>query len=151
MRRVRAIVLFCLLLAPVAAYGQMKIIPKARLDSVARPPLADNAKSLCFDRIAWDAGVMNESDAPKDFAFGFVNKGTKDLLVRKMVTTCSCVQAQCDKSVVKAGERAVITLKYTPAGHVGGFVRRVFVYTDDHDQASAVLSLSVRVVSEQKE
>ena len=127
--------------------AQIPIVPQERLDSIARPPMAANASALCFDQTEIDAGVMQSTDSPKSFEFGFINKSSKSLLIRKMVTTCSCAQAQCDKEVVGPGERAKINLHYTPKGQIGGFVRRVFVYTDAYDQPSAILKLKVRVAS----
>lgn len=144
----RGLVLFCLLLSSLTAFSQIKIVPQERLDSVARPSLAANAESLCFERLHWDAGTLNESDAPKQIKVGFANQSDQDLLIRKIMTTCSCVQVRCDKSVVKAGESATLTMTYSPAGHIGGFVYRVFVYTDQYDKPSAILKLSARVLSD---
>ena len=47
------------------------------------------------------------------------------------------------QGLVKPGERGVVRLIYNPKGRVGTNLQRVFVYTDDNLQPTAILRLEV--------
>ena len=49
------------------------------------------------------------------------------------------------KNVVKPGEEAQISVRFNPKGHPGKFDRKIFVYTKDGNEPTAVLTLSVDV------
>lgn len=143
MRLHRIILLIALSLAGPLAFAQLKVIPKERLDSVANPPLAPNAASVIFDKVMVDAGTMAEEAAPKTFEYVFVNKGKTPVTISRLVSTCSCTAASYDRRIIKPGERGVISLTYSPEGRIGKNIRRVFVYTGDNTQPTAILRLEV--------
>ena len=121
--------------------AQIKILPKERIDSIANPPLASNAGNVIFERDMIIAEFASGDLATRTFEYGFVNKGTRPLVISRLVSTCSCAKAEYDKRVIKPGERGVIRLTYSPEGRVGKNLRRVFVYTDENTQPSAILRL----------
>ncbi len=127
------------------AGAQIKVIPQERLDSLANPPLAPDASTVVFEHESIVAAPMNETDPAMTFDFGFINKGKAPVTVSRLVSTCSCAQASCVERVVKPGCKGTISVRYNPLGHPGHFVRRVFVYTGDNIQPTAVLKLDVMV------
>lgn len=145
MDRLRLILLLCSLLCGTGVSAQLKIIPKERLDSLAAPPLAANSESMRFDRILIDADKMSETDSPETFEYRYVNTGKSPVTISRLVTTCSCAVAGYDRKTVAPGQEGTVTVRYNPAGHPGRFERRIFVYTDDNRQPSAILRLSVEV------
>ena len=114
---------------------------------VANPPLARNAGTMDFDKIIIDGVIMSPEDAPRTFEYSFVNRSISELVISKLVSTCSCATATYDKKVVKPGERGVVRLIYNPKGRVGTNLQRVFVYTDDNLQPTAILRLEVTTSS----
>ena len=137
-----------ILLAVVMVWGQnsmaqIKVLPKERIDSIANPPLARNAGNVIFEQDMIIAEFASGDTAPRTFEYEFINKGIRPLVISRLVSTCSCAKAEYDKRVIKPGERGVIRLIYNPEGRLGKNVRRVFVYTDDNVQPSAVLLLEV--------
>ena len=88
---------------------------------------------------------MSESDSPVTFTYGFRNTGIRKVKIERLVTSCSCAYAYCDKNVVKPGEEAQISVRFNPKGHPGKFDRKIFVYTKDGNEPTAVLTLSVDV------
>ena len=137
-----------ILLAVVMVWGQnsmaqIKVLPKERIDSIANPPLARNAGNVIFEQDMIIAEFASGDTASRTFEYGFINKGVRPLVISRLVSTCSCAKAEYDKRVIKPGERGVIRLIYNPEGRLGKNVRRVFVYTDDNTQPSAVLRLEV--------
>ena len=143
MRVFRFILLVAGLVLCQSTMAQIKILPKERIDSIANPPLAPNAGNVTFEREMITAEFASGDAAPRTFEYGFVNNGKDPLVITRLVSTCSCAKAEYDKRIVKPGERGVIRLTYSPEGRIGINVRRVFVYTGDNTQPSAVLRLEV--------
>lgn len=143
MRVLRFIVLAAVLCAGQVANAQLRILPKAQIDSVANPPLAPDAGTMVFEKTLIDGVKMADADAPRTFQYSFVNKGTSLLVISRLVSTCSCAKASYDKRIIKPGERGVISITYSPEGRIGKNIRRVFVYTGDNTQPTAILRLEV--------
>lgn len=134
------------LLASVpASYAQMKIISRDKIEAVNNPALSPEASSFGFGSKHVIAESMTEDGGYKTFSYPFENIGEKELVIDRVVTTCSCATAYSDKKEVGPGEKAVITVRYNPSGHPGKFERRIFVYSGGFDDPSAVLRLSVDV------
>ena len=127
------------------AQAQLKILPKSQIDSIANPPLAAESAYMIFEELNIKAQPMLETDAPKTFEYRFENTGTQPVTISRLVSTCSCASASYNKKTVPPGHKGTIYLRYNPEGHPGRFVRRVFVYTGENKQPSAVLRLSVVV------
>ena len=129
------------------AGAQLRILPKSQIDSIANPPLAQNAGTMRFDKVLIEGERMLQDEAPRTFEYSFVNQGSSSLVISRLVSTCSCAVATYDKRVVKPGERGVIRLTYNAKGRVGTNLQRVFVYTADNSQPTAILRLEVTTVS----
>ena len=127
------------------AQGQMKILPREKVESVANPRLSRDSASLRFDRTSIAADPMNEDDKPKRFVYTFRNAGRDTLEIKRLLSTCSCVVAQSSRTVFAPGESGEISLVYHPKGHPGQFERKVFVYTREGNEPAAVLKLKVNV------
>ena len=143
MKVLKLIVLVAALGFCQAAGAQLRILPKSQIDSIANPPLAQNAGTMHFDKVLIDGVKMSQEDAPRTFEYSFVNRGSSSLVISRLVSTCSCATATYDKKVVKPGERGVVRLIYNPKGRVGTNLQRVFVYTGDNLQPTAILRLEV--------
>ena len=143
MRALRLIVLAAVLCACQVANAQLRILPKAQIDSVANPPLAPDAGTMVFEKTQIDGVKMADGDEPRTFQYSFVNKGTSPLVISRLVSTCSCANASYDRRIIKPGERGVISLTYSPEGRIGKNIRRVFVYTGDNTKPTAILRLEV--------
>ena len=127
------------------ASAQLKLVSQEKLKSVNSPELSKDSSSLNFVTRHIVAERMSEDDAPRTYRFEFTNVGRGKLEVKRLVATCSCVQAICLKREVAPGETAEISVTYNPKGHPGKFERKIFVYTQDGDVPAAVLRLSVDV------
>ena len=147
MKVLRYIVLVAALGFCQVAGAQLRILPKSQIDSIANPPLAQNAGTTCFDKVLIDGVKMSQEDAPRTFEYSFVNRGSSSLVISRLVSTCSCAVATYDKRVVKPGERGVIRMTYNAKGRVGTNLQRVFVYTGDNTQPTAILRLEVTTTS----
>lgn len=104
----------------------------------------DSAR-LRFDMKHINAETMSESDAPATFIYKFRNTGIRKIKISKVVSSCACIYAYCDKEFVAPGEEASISVRFNPKGHPGKFDRKIFVYTKEGNEPAATLVLSVDV------
>lgn len=148
MTKARLISLLCsLLLGITCATAQVRIISREKLDSVSNPKLAPDASALEFDTKYIVAEPINEDDRPESFVYRFRNISDRTVKISRVVSTCSCAPARCDRQEVRPGETAEVNVTYHPKGHPGRFERKVFLYTEGNRQPSAILRLSVQVSS----
>lgn len=133
------------LVMAINAGAQTRIIPRDRIESLANPRLSSDSSSLDFEVRSIVAERMNEDDAPRNFTFRFKNTSDRTISVERITTTCSCVNAICNRTEVRPHEVAEITARYNPKGHPGKFERKIFVYTSKGDAPAAVLKLIVEV------
>ena len=141
-----------IILAVVLAFGfmpeaeaQLKLVSRDKLKSVNSPELSRDSSSLDFVTRHIVAERMSENDSPVIFTYEFTNIGRRQLEIKRLVSTCSCAQAICNRRFVAPGEKAQIMVTYNPKGHPGRFERKIFVYTMDGSSPAAVLRLSVDV------
>lgn len=126
-------------------HAQIKIVPRDRLEAMANPRLSPDSAYLHFDTRHIYADPLKETDMPVKFVYRMSNTGAAPVQMKRLVSTCSCASAVCDRNVVAPGDTAKITVTYDPKGHPGRFERRIFVYTREGNTPSAVLKLIVRV------
>lgn len=123
----------------------MLIVPREKLEQVRNPRLSVSAAALKFDYISLQAPQMNEDDGIRTFSYPFKNVSNDTLLISKLVSTCSCASASCEKKLLLPGEEGEVVVRYNPKGHPGKFERRVFVYLGEDEDPSAILRLNVDV------
>lgn len=134
-----------LLLSMLQAEAQIKLVPEDKLMSVSSPQLSRDSSALAFLTKHIVADPMSEDDPPVKYSFVFTNISRSEVEIKRIVSTCSCVQAICAKRIVGPGEKAEIIVTYNPKGHPGKFERKIFLYTQEHDNPAVVLRLSVDV------
>lgn len=138
-------VLTLFLLSTSAAFPQIRLVPREKVESVANPRLSRDSAALAFDTGHIVAEPMTEDDRPQTFVYRFTNVGDRTLEIKRLVSTCSCASAVALNRSVAPGEASEIRVTYYPKGHPGRFERKVFVYTEAEDAPAAVLRLSVDV------
>ena len=134
-----------ILLAGTPAFSQLRILPREKVESVANPRLSRDSAALAFDTRHIVAEPMNEDDAPKTFVYRFTCAGKEPLVIKRLVSSCSCAAAVAVKTEIGPGESSQIRVTYNPKGHPGRFERKIFVYTEGEDDPAAILRLSVDV------
>lgn len=102
-----------------------------------------------------DVGTIDYRDGIVTLSFTVENRGTGDLIIREMETSCGCTKASLIvngregpwfgmrghgewprgwSAKLKPGERAELKVTYDPLAHgpyVGSFDRLVFIYSND--------------------
>lgn len=135
------------LLTAAPARGQIRTIPRERLDSLANPALAPGAGAMRFETLRIDTGDIGEDDGPKSYTFRWKNAGDQPLVITRTNTTCGCAVTEYDRQPVLPGQTRTFTVTYHPKGHPGHFQRKIFLFTQLSDKApTAVLVLAGQVV-----
>lgn len=139
--------LTAILLAGTPVFSQIRILPREKVESVANPRLSRDSAALAFDTRHIIADPMSEDDLPRTFVYSFCNAGKEPLVIKRLVSSCSCAAAVAVKQELEPGESSEIRVTYNPKGHPGRFERKVFVYTESEHEPAAVLRLSVDVTN----
>ena len=90
--------------------GQIRIVPRAKLDSLAHPATADGAQAMRFERTQIDAGHIGEDDTPPSYTFKWHNEGTAPLIITRVQTTCGCAAATYGRQPVRTGGEGTVTV-----------------------------------------
>ena len=120
------LIILCLLL-PLAVCSQPRFVPDSEIMKVGE---------VMFQR-------------PKTVTFGFVNKGTQPLILRKVNAACGCLAVDYPRDSIAVGERAQIKVVYD-AGILGTFYKDVEVLTNASEKP-VYLALQGCVVTEVKD
>ena len=128
--------------------AQIRIVPQAKLDSVANPTLAGRGEMLFAEGRVAEFGTLVEEAEPWSTTLRWTNASDKPLVVTKVTTGCSCVSAEPSRGTVAKGEQGWIKLTFNPRGRVGGVVQKVWIYTNlSADKPTAVVELRGRVTT----
>lgn len=147
MKRILSLIV---LLLGTAAFcsAQIRMIPKERIDSLSSSRTVWCADYLQFDALAIDAGTHPENGKPISINFHFVNKSGESIMISKLDSSCSCVNASISPSVIAPGKRGTIKVKYNQKTHVGVHPRQIFVYKKSgvsEEELAAVLEFSATI------
>jgi hypothetical protein len=105
------------------------------------------APRVVFDETVYDFGVV-EQGVPVSHVFGFANRGTGDLLIEQVQTSCGCTATVLSSEVIGPGGRGEIRALLDTSGFFGEKARTVMVHTNDPRRPVVTLSLQGEVVAE---
>lgn len=93
--------------------------PAAAVDSAAETgarPVADDARPLIeFETLAYDFGVMSETET-RSGALTFTNTGNAPLVIEDIKPTCGCTAVELQKKTYAPGESGSISVVFDPSG-----------------------------------
>ncbi len=104
-------------------------------DGLRRPNFISNTGAdsawLQFDTLFLDAGDVPQSKDEYLFAFDFTNKGTRDLHMEDVKTSCKCTLVTDVRKTISPGESSRICVRYRFGENRGRFSQAVAVRSDD--------------------
>ncbi len=92
------------------------------------------------------------NDAPVTRVFDIRNDGTGTLKITGVTTSCSCTTAEVADDSLEPGDVTTLIVTFDPTTHngaTGGFMRQVFIRTDNPDMPEAMFTFRVEVVEAQ--
>jgi len=113
--------------------------PQPATEGVDLPVLDLPSESHDFGQVAKQPDVAH--------VFAVQNRGTADLVIQNLVTSCGCTTAQLSGSVIPPGQRADLTVVFDPDFHLteGEVVRLVWFATNDPTQPWVEIRLTAEV------
>lgn len=135
------------LLAAAPVQGQIRVIPRERLDSLANPSRANGSEAMQFEQLVISTGNIGEDDGAKSVTYRWKNVGKTPLVITRVNTTCGCTVPSYDRQPVMPGQTSEMTVTYHPKGHPGRIQRKIFIFTQlSASLPSAILQLTGQVV-----
>lgn len=65
----------------------------------------------------YDFGNIKQSGPIAKRSFEVINNGTEDVVIDKVVTSCSCTTAKISKSILRVGDSAILSVAFDPNYH----------------------------------
>lgn len=97
-----------------------------------------NAPKIEFENATFDFGKVKQGEKIK-FEYVYANKGNSDLVIRKVSPSCGCTAVANKNSVVKPGEKGVITSEFNTAGRTGSQSKTITIITNDPANPRVIL------------
>lgn len=91
---------------------------------------ADKGPRISFTTDQHDFGTVLQGKTV-EYTFQFENKGTEDLWIKEVTTSCGCTAALVSSNTIKPGEKGEIKVSYDSQGRAGMVSRTITVVSND--------------------
>lgn len=99
--------------------------------------------------ISWDATEFDFGDVPREqkvvHVFKISNRGERDLIIRRIETTCGCTAVIPETRVIRPGEAADLKVVFHTAGRQGKQLKTIRVTSNDFRQPNTILKIRANV------
>ncbi len=102
------------------------------------------APALLLNKSAIDFGDVHYFEYPER-SFQVVNKGKRDLIIKRLVRSCNCIYPTIDKMVLKKGEKATVKVKWDLKNIVGPDEKSFKIISNDPKQPEIDVQLKINV------
>jgi len=99
----------------------------------------DGGPLIKFENTKHDFGKFKEAAGPQTHQFQFVNEGTSDLLVNRVVASCGCTTPEWTKHPVKPGEKGYVKVTYDPRNRPNKFKKTAAVYSNGKSKVTVLI------------
>lgn len=133
---IKLVILSIMMCCPELVMAQAaRPLTRQEIDAVLNPSLLEGAEKIVqFEETVVNIGEMTEDDKPVETNFYFKNISTQPVVITRLHTDCGCTAAKIDKLNVQPGEKACISVTYTPENHPGTIDANTFVYASLSDK-----------------
>ncbi len=99
----------------------------------------DEGPVIKFENTKHDFGKFKEEAGPQTYEFVFVNEGSSDLLVTRVVASCGCTTPEWTKKPVKPGEKGFVKVTYDPRNRPNKFKKTATVYSNGKSKVTVLI------------
>ena len=103
------------------------------------------APILSFDKTEEQFGTIKDTDI-KTTLFKLSNNGKNNLVIRKIINKSESIEVSTDKTIIKKGEVATLTIMYSPKHYIGVDQRFINIITNDPKNSSSEVSIKSYVL-----
>lgn len=105
---------------------------------------AEGAPRISFTQNHHDFGRVLQGKIV-EHTFTFENRGTADLLISEVTTSCGCTAALVSANVIKPGEAGQIKVSYDSQGRAGRVTRTITIVSNDPVEPVKELTITATV------
>ena len=106
----------------------------------------ENAPKIEFEEKNFNYGKVPSSQKQIEKEFVFKNTGKRDLIIRKIRTTCGCTTANLEKKVLKPGEYSSFKAVFKFGSRKGMQRKSIYVISNDPSNPQERLTISGEIV-----
>ncbi len=114
------------------------------LATAATLSFAEKGPRISFISDHYDFGSVLQGKTV-EHTFVFENKGTEDLWIKEVTTSCGCTAALVSSNIVKPGDKGEIKVSYDSQGRASNVSRTITVVSNDPVEPVKELSISATV------
>lgn len=103
-----------------------------------------NAPVVTFNEKSYDFGDINQGDEV-EHTFTIKNEGKRDLIIRRVKTSCGCTAVTPEKKVISQNESVPLKVKFNSRGKRGRQNKSITVITNDPKNPTSILRVSSNV------
>jgi hypothetical protein len=112
---------------------------------VSASQVSDGAPTIYFSETQHDFGKVNEGDKV-NYTFNFANKGTSELKINDIKTSCGCTAALLSQDNLAPGQEGTLKVELNTQNRSGKMSRTVTISSNDPKDPSKVLTIYADVV-----
>lgn len=101
-----------------------------------------------FDVKDFDFGDIKQGDKV-EHTFALKNVGKRDLIIRRLVTSCGCTAVTPEKTVIAQNESVPLKVVFDSHGKMGRQNKTITVITNDPKNSNETLRISSNILSQQ--
>ena len=136
------VLLVVVLLGACNGDGDSSSKPRAKLPGVLGP--APEGPSLAYDPQVLELGTVAENARMTDYV-DLRNRGRKQLVIEKIVTTCRCIETNLGKKTLAPNETTMLEVTFDAAGYSGNMEQHAWIVTNDAEEPSRDLMIRAYV------
>lgn len=103
-----------------------------------------NSPKVLFTEKTHDFGEINQGDQV-EYTFTLKNEGKRDLVIRRIKTSCGCTAVTPEKKIISANESVPLKVKFNSKGKRGRQNKSITVITNDPKNPTTILRVSSNI------
>ncbi|MGQ7870501.1 DUF1573 domain-containing protein [Sunxiuqinia sp. sy24] len=103
-----------------------------------------SAPVVSFNEKAHDFGDINQGDEV-EYTFNIKNEGQRDLIIRRVKTSCGCTAVTPEKKIISKNEVVPLKVKFNSKGKRGRQNKSITVITNDPKNPTTILRVSSNI------
>lgn len=96
----------------------------------------------------FDFGTIKQSGSIVNKNFEIKNDGVEDVIIEKVLASCSCTTGKIDKQTIRSGESAILTVSFDPNYHFESYdqiMRTVTIYSNAANEPRPEIKIYTKI------
>lgn len=105
---------------------------------------------MTFETTAHDFGDIARKGGNVSCTFEFVNDGDAPLVIKRIITSCTCTKAEYSKRPIEPGQKSVIRIVYEPRKKEAGVFHKVIQIFTNAEESRKIVTVSGNSIDAKK-